>query len=381
MSRKPPALTLSAVSLLAAFALLAGCSKKAATAAADPTPTPAPVDEPAMAAGHVPGAAAGLPGTLPGVPGAMPGAATTGSPSPAFDIAKIPAVAARVDGAAITRDEVLQRAGAMREQMARMGAPPPPASEEFYHAMVDQLIGSRLLLAEAKKHGLMPTQAELQAGLDKLKSRNPQELARQMAAQGITEKALLADMAQSLAIQKLIDAEVKPAVKVSDEEAHRFYEQNPDRMKRPPQVRVRHLLVAVPQSAAAAQKQAARQKAEGLLARIKAGGDFAAIARESSDDTGSRNDGGLLPWFSRGEMVPPFEQAAFALKTGQTSGVVESPFGFHVLRLEDQRPAAAVPFEEAKPQIEQFLSRQQARELLDRKVAALRKAAKVEVLF
>jgi len=281
----------------------------------------------------------------------------------------------------VQRGEVLQRADAMRQQMARMGAPPPPASEEFYHAMVDQLIGSRLLLAEAKKRGLMPAPAEVQAGLDQLKSRNPQELARQMAAQGITEKALLADMTQSLAIQKLIEAEIKPAVKVSDEEARRFYAQNPERMKRPPQLRVRHVLVAVQQGAAAAQKQAARQKAEGLLARITAGGDFAAIARESSDDTGSRGEGGLLPWFSRGEMVPPFEQAAFGLKPGETSGVVESPFGFHVLRLEDQRAAAAIPFEEAKPQIEQFLSRQQARELLDRRVAALRKAAKVEVLF
>jgi peptidyl-prolyl cis-trans isomerase C len=323
-----------------------------------------------MASGHAPAVAAGA-----------PGAAAAGSPAPAFDVAKIPAVVARVDGSVISRDEVLQRAQAMRGQMARMGAPPPPASEEFYRTMVDQLIGARLLLAEAKKRGLMPAPAEVQAGLDQLKQRNPEELARQMAAQGITEKALLADMTQSLAIQKLIEAEIKPAVKVSDAEARRFYEQNPERMKRPPQLRVRHVLVAVPQGAAAAQKQAARQKAEGLLARIKAGGDFAAIARESSDDPGSRGEGGLLPWFSRGEMVPPFEQAALKLKPGETSGVVESPFGFHVLRLEDQRPASAIPFEEAKPQIEQFLSRQQARELLDRRVAALRKAAKVEVLF
>src|ERR1044072_3166069 len=122
-----------------------------------------------------------------------------------------------------------------------------------------------------------------------------------MAAQGITEKALLADMTQSLAIQKLIEAEVKPAVKVSDEDARRFYQQNPDRMKRPPQVHVRHVLVGVPKNAAPAQRQEARQKAEGLLARIKGGADFAAIAAESSDENGSRGGGGAFcPFFPGG---------------------------------------------------------------------------------
>jgi len=356
---------LAAVTLLAAFAVLAGCRKDAA-AAADPTPTPDA--EPAMASGHGPAAGA-------------PGAAAAGSPAPAFDTAKIPAVVARVNGAPISRQDVLQRAQAMRDQMARMGAPPPPTSEEFYHAMVDQLIGSKLLLAEAKQRGLMPPPAEVQAGLDRLKAQNPEELKRQMASQGITEKALLADMTQSMAIQKLIEAEVKPAVKVSDEDARRFYQQNPQRMKRPPQVRLRHVLVGVPRNAAPEQRAQAKQKAEGLLARIKAGGDFAAIARESSDDTGSRGEGGLLPWMSRGDSPPAFEQAAFALKPGETSGVVESPFGYHVMRLEEQRPEGQISFEEARPQIDQYLSRQQARELLERKVAALRKAAKVEVLF
>ena len=357
---------LAAFSLFAALAVIAGCRKDAGAAAAAATPSPA--DEPPTAAAHQP-------------VGALPGAAAAGSPGPAFDVAKIPPVVARVDGAVISRDEVLQRANAMRGQMARMGAPPPPASEEFYHAMVEQLIGSKLLFAEAKKRGLVATDAELNAGLDRLKSRNPEELARQMAAQGVTEKALLADMAQNLAIQKLVTAEVTPAVKVSDEEARRFYQSNPERMKRPPQIRVRHILVGVAREAAAPQRQEARQKAEGLLARVKAGEDFATLARESSDDSGSRGEGGLLPWLGHNDTVPALEKAAFALKPGEVSGVVESPFGFHVLRLEDQRPAGTVSFEEAKPQIEQFLSRQQARELLDRRVAALRKVAKVEVLF
>ena len=144
-------------------------------------------------------------------------------------------------------------------------------------------------------------------------------------------------------------------------------------MKRAEQVRVRHILVGVPQGTPAPQRQAARQKADALLVRLRAGEDFATLARESSDDPSSRGEGGLLPWFGRGEMVPPFEQAAQALKPGETSGVVETPFGFHVLRLEDKRPSSTVAFEEARPQIERVPPRQQARDLLDQKVAAMRR--------
>jgi peptidyl-prolyl cis-trans isomerase C len=358
--------SLATASLLALLAAAGACGKGDAPAAAA---TPTPSDEPQTAAAHAP--------VLPG----SPGAAASASPGPAFDVGKLPAVVARVDGAAISKAELLERANAMRAQMEQMGAPPPPASEEFYRAMVDQLIGSKLLVAEAKRRGMMPSDAEVASNVERLRARGPQELARQLAAQGITEAELRADMAQNLAIQKLVTTEVAPAVKVSEEDARRFYQQNPERMNRPAQIRVRHVLVGVAESAPPAQRQAARQKAEALLARLKGGEDFAAVARESSDDSGSRGEGGLLPWFSHGEMVPPFEKAAFALKRGETSDVVESPFGFHVLRLEDQRAGGTVPFEEARPQIEQWLSRQQGRELLDRKVAALRKAAKVEILF
>jgi len=366
MARKP----LSAISLLAFLAAVAGCAKGDAPAAAA---TPTPADEPLTAAAHAPV----VPGAALPAGAAAPGA----SPGPAFDVGTLPAVVARVDGAAISKAELLERANAMRAQMQQMGAPPPPASADFYRAMVDQLIGSKLLIAEAKKRGMMPSDDEVAANVERLRARGPQELARQLAAQGITEAQLRADMAQNLAIQKLVTTEVAPAVKVSEEDARRFYQQNPERMRRPAQVRVRHVLVAVPKGATAPQRQEGRQKAEALLARIKGGEDFAKVASESSDDPQSRGEGGLLPWLARSEHVPAFEAAAFALKPGETSGVVETPFGFHVMRLEDQRPAGSVTFEEARPQIEQWLSRQQARDLLDRKVAALRKAAKVEVLF
>src|SRR6185503_16069143 len=233
-----------------------------------------------------------------------PAAAAASSPAPPFDISKLPPVVARVDGEAIPRSELLQRADAMRAQVARAGGPPPPQSEEFYRAMVEQLIGSRLLLAEAKKRGFMPTDAEVAASLAKLESRDPEEFARQLAAQGVSRAELRSDLAKNLAIQKLVTTEVTPTVTVDEATVRRFYQQHPERMQRPAQVRVRHILVGVGKDATPEQRQAARKKAESLLARLKGGEDFAALARAASDDHGSQPEGGLLPWIGPSETAP-----------------------------------------------------------------------------
>jgi len=367
MARNPIA---TALPMLVVIAVVAGCRQEPLANAAA-TPTPGSTDAPAAAPGHTPAQVTGEPGA--GAPGS--------AAAPPFDVGKLPEVVARVNGTPIGKGDLLARADSMRAQMERMGAPAPPQSDEFYRAMLDQLIGSQLLYAEAKKRGLVPTDAEVAENLARLKARNPEEFSRQLAGQGITEKDLAADLAQNLAIQKLVTTDVTPGVQVSEEAAKRFYQQNLERMKRPAQFRVRHILVGVEQNAPAERRQAAKKKAEGLLARLNEGADFAALAGETSDDRGSKGEGGLLPWMGPGETVPPFEKAALALEPGKVSGVVESPFGFHILRLEEKRAAGTVPFEEARPQIEQLLSRQQARDMLEQKVAALRKAAKVEVLF
>jgi peptidyl-prolyl cis-trans isomerase C len=369
MARLPSAALAPAAFVVAVALLAAGCRSEAAANAAAATPTPS-ADELTVPGHPVAAAPAG--------PGSSPAAATA---APPFDVAKLPAVVARVDGAEISKAELLQRAAAMRAQMERMGAPPPPQSEEFYRAMADQLIGSRLLFAAAQKRGLVPSDAEVAAQLARLKERDPQGFDRELTAQGVSEQELRVDLAKNLAIQKLVATEVTPAATISADDARRFYQQNPQRMKRPAQVRVRHILVGAGESASAEERQAARKKAEALLVRLEAGEDFAALARESSDDRGSRGEGGLLPWLGPGDTAPAFERAAFALQPGQTSTVVETPFGFHLLQLVEKRAGGSVPFEEAQAQIEQWLSRQRARELLDAKVAALRKAARVDVLF
>lgn len=115
-----------------------------------------------------------------------------------------------------------------------------------------------------------------------------------------------------------------------------FYDEHPERFKQPERVRARHLLIRVASDASEEDVAKARERAEAGLARIRGGEDFAAVASELSEDPGSKDRGGDLGFFTRGQMVPPFEEAAFALQVGEVSDVVETPFGFHIIKVEER---------------------------------------------
>ena len=137
----------------------------------------------------------------------------------------------------------------------------------------------------------------------------------------------------------------------------------------------------MPQGADAATKAAAKTKAEGILKDLKAGKDFAAAAKENSQDPGSAVNGGDLGFFEQGQMVPPFEQAAFALKPGQMSEIVETQFGFHIIKVAEHQDSHVVPLEEAKGQIEQYLQQQNRQTETQAFVNALKTKAKIEILI
>lgn len=148
-------------------------------------------------------------------------------------------------------------------------------------------------------------------------------------------------------------------IKVSEQEARAYYEQNKARYTTPEQRRASHILVKVEPGASDAQKNAARAKAEEILAKLKAGADFAALAKAESQDPGSAASGGDLGFFTRDTMVKPFADAAFALGQGETSGVVESEFGYHVIRVTEIRPATQRDFEAVRASIEAEIRAQQ----------------------
>lgn len=148
---------------------------------------------------------------------------------------------------------------------------------------------------------------------------------------------------------------------VSDEEVGKYYESHADRYKTAETRRASHILIKAAKDAPAAEANAAKAKAEELLAQLrKAPGEFARLAKQNSSDTLSAERGGDLDWFGRGAMVKPFEEAVFALKEGQISDVVRSDFGFHVIQLTGLRKEQVKPLAEAKAEIVAELKRESA---------------------
>ncbi len=159
----------------------------------------------------------------------------------------------------------------------------------------------------------------------------------------------------------VLDAEaVSKTISVNEADLKTYYEQNLQRLAGGEQRRASHILINAPKTAPAAERDAAKTKAAELLAQVrKAPDSFAAVAKKNSQDTGSAANGGDLDFFSRGAMVKPFEDAAFALKKGDISDVVESDFGFHIIRLTDVKTPKQRSFEEMKPELQAELKKQQ----------------------
>lgn len=161
------------------------------------------------------------------------------------------------------------------------------------------------------------------------------------------------------------------AATVADTDLEKYYQRHIDRFEVPEQVRASHILIRVSRDATAAVKAEKKALAEKLRDRAKKGEDFAALARSSSEDPGSSVQGGDLGFFGRGMMVAPFENAAFALNPGEISDVVETDFGYHILRVAERHDARIKPMNEVMDQVRALAKEDKSRELAQEKAMDL----------
>ena len=312
-----------------------------------------------------------------------PDAAADVAAPPAADPvpAELPEVVARVGAYSITRAE-LERAVRSAEIQAGQ-ALPTQFRDSVYRTVLDRLVAFHLLLQESERLGIAVDDAAVEARIDTIRSGFADEEAfeAQLDSWNTSLYILRGEARRDLLVEQVLESAVLADVEIDPESVRVFYEQHPAQFTERGGVRARHILIAVSPDAADSEKSEARERARGLRLEAENGADFGALAREHSDDPGSASDGGDLGLVVEGRTVPAFEAALFALEPGELSGVVETPFGFHVIQMIERQDDRLVPFEEAGGPIRDLLLQQEQQARTAAFIDELRTKFEVQVLI
>jgi peptidyl-prolyl cis-trans isomerase C len=250
--------------------------------------------------------------------------------------------------------------------------------------MLSRLIQIQLLLQKATPADKAVGQAKAEEQLTNLLARSGSQEAfeRQLKAVGMTSQEFRTKITQEATATAALTREL--AITVTDAEATDFYTSHPSDFEQPEMAHVAHILISTHDPITGAelsndQKAAKKKQIEDILKRARAGENFAVLAKQYSDDPGSKDKGGEYT-FPRGQMVPEFETAAFSLSTNQISDVVTTQFGYHIIKLIDKTPAEKVPYAKVADKIKDYLMQQKTQKLAPAYLAGLTKAADVEIL-
>ena len=291
--------------------------------------------------------------------------------------------AVKINGEAISRHKVQTQVDHLVNQrgLNSGGITQPAVYQQLQQEVVDQLIVQELLWQEAKRRDFIVADEVVDARLAQLKSGFDSEQAFlfKIKAGGFTETTFREDIRQQMSVQAMISQGIAPGVSASDEEVGSFYQANIDQMHKPTEVHARHILLK-PAAADAAANAVARQELTEILAEIRSGADFVELATERSQAP-SAPQGGDLGFFAAGQMVPAFERAAFDLQPGDVSEVVQTQFGFHLIKVEARRGGETAAVEEVAEKIKEYLVQQKLQAEVENLVSSLREEGEVEVFL
>ncbi len=248
------------------------------------------------------------------------------------------------------------------------------SQDELIGAGTRQVVETRLLAQEARRREIKVSAADVDATIDRIAQGNGgrEQLEASLGRGGMTLEQFRNGVEESSLVSQLVTTAIQPTVKVTDEEVSEYYASHPERYRTPEKVHARHILFTTAAGDSDEQKAAARAKAEAARKRVLDGEDFATVATEVSQCP-SAAQGGDLGFFAAEDMIKPFADAAFAMKPGDTSEVVETQFGYHVIRVEERQAAGTRTLEESRDRIRTGLEREKVtkavQELLEKLTA------------
>ncbi|MDA3797606.1 MAG: peptidylprolyl isomerase [Kiritimatiellae bacterium] len=307
------------------------------------------------------------------------GSATSDAiPMPALPEPEENVVLAVIDGENIMSDDALKAMGPQLQNMKMQMDPAKFAEvkQNIFDNYVAQTIAKKLLLAQAKSEGIAVAPEKVEATIEEIKASVPegQDFDAAMAQAGMTEEKLRAEIGDSLVIEELVGPMMTNDFDLTEEQYTSFVEENTDKLALPESVQASHILITVNKDDTPEIKAEKKAKIEALKKQIDEGADFAKLAEENSDCPSGKRAGGDLGKFSQGQMVPEFETVAFELKDGEISDIVETQFGYHIIKKTATFDAGLPPKEE----IEKMAKKQITMEKFKKYVDGLKAKAKIE---
>jgi peptidyl-prolyl cis-trans isomerase C len=289
--------------------------------------------------------------------------------------------AAIVNGVVIEEEEVnrfllyqQQRLLATTGQAIR-----PDKLKEARKMALENLIDMELLYQQSLKKGIVVDDAQVNEQLDQMKKQYPSEQAfkESLAEEKVTEESVKSKIKRNLAVQQFVEKEFGANLNVSEAESKAFYDQHPEYFTQPESIRASEIIIMVDPKADAAKKEEARKKLEDIQKRLQKGEDFAKLAKDFSQsaDAAQGGDLGIVP---KGRMPKAFDDAAFSLKPGEVSGIVETDLGFQLIKVQEKTPEKAVPFKDVEEKIRQHLENQKVKQRVDEYLNEVKKTAKIE---
>lgn len=290
-------------------------------------------------------------------------------------------IAATVQGKEI-KELKLQRAveSYLRQQGTNVGAIRDPNRYKAVRKKVlDVLIGQELLWQAAKKDKIIADDEDVNQAYKEYQSRFNNEMSFniKLKEEGFNETSFLKSLKQQLSVQKWINQYVYEGITVSKSDVHDFYVENKQQFIEPEKIRARHILIKLKPNASQDEKKQAKGLLSDIKKKIASGEKFEVLAKQHSQDA-SAQQGGDLGYFARGQMVKPFEVAAFDLAPGEVSEIIETRFGFHLITVVDTRPAAQYEEDVVSGNIRSYLWQQKYQQALEDVVTRLKQSASIE---
>jgi len=288
---------------------------------------------------------------------------------------------AKVNGVVIGEKELSQELAMLKQQMAgrvsaeQLGSMEPMLKQQA----VANLVNRALLTEAAKNENIAISDDQVDAKYEEIRANFPDEetFIAQLSRSNMTVDEFRVEVERGMKLEELVNIKTADITAPTAEEAKEFYASNSDRFTTPERVRASHILITVAETDTEITREQKKAKIDDLHAQLVAGADMAALAMANSDCP-SKDKGGDLGFFGKGQMVKPFEDAAYALDVGQISPVVETQFGYHVIKVTEKEEAGTTDFSEVEASIIDYLADMKKQDEMNTYMTSLRDVASIE---